>query len=1007
MKQLINDGWFFAKLPCGSTLEQAENAGFTPVTLPHDWLIVQDDLYESSDAWYRRETTLPEGFKGTAMLRFDGVYMDCDVILNGEVLYSHPYGYTAFDVPLTGKMRPGTNMVYVHIRHRSPNSRWYSGSGIYRDVHLVLLPEQHLVPDGISLREKETENGWTLEVNAETAGTGTMPFRCELSDHTGEIVSSADGSCFGEKASALLQIRNARPWSTEDPYLYTLTVRYGKQTEVFKIGLRSVFMDPKRGFLLNGKPIRFRGVCLHHDLGALGSAFHEKAARRQIMLMKDMGANAIRTSHNPPASSFLDLCDELGMLVVDEGFDMWERCKTEYDYSRFFPAWASTDVASWVRRDRCHPCVVMWSIGNEIYDMHADIRGTEVTRFLSETVRSHDQARHAFVTFGCNYMAWEGGQRCAAYVDAVGYNYGEKLYFAHHKEHPDWFIFGSETGSVLSSRGVYHFPMDRNIMSDDDEQCSALGNSNTSWGAENILTLILDDLRHPFSLGQFVWSGIDYIGEPTPYHTRSSYFGQADTACFPKDSYYLFQCFWTSKPVTHIGVSWDWNEGQMIDIPVITNGAEAELFLNGRSLGRKRTFPEENTYILPVWRIPFYPGELKAVSYDNRGRVLGEDARFTPGETEHLILEAEDPALLADGHDLAFIRIQAVDGNQHPVDNARDRVSIHVTGGGELAGTDNGDSTDSDGYHDCCRRLFNGKLLAIVRSNGKEEPVCVRVSGCRCGETELLLPVINADRVNKSPVIHNRRPCKEPMRIPARRIDLKAQGSCRLTPSNPLCSFHYRVLPEDAENHPITWQITNPDTIPVPNASFNVSGSIVTVRAESDGQYFLRALWGERPGKTDFISQIGFTAEGFGTKAFDAYGYISAGFYDIIEGEIGAGNEKGISFAMDGASMIGFSRIDFGESGSDTLYADIFALNSDLYELELLTGEAGEPPAFSTKLTYQKPSIWNVYQRETWRLPVRLTGIRSVCFRAYAKFHLRGFGFLQMPENEPSEISGH
>ena len=250
----------------------------------------------------------------------------------------------------------------------------------------------------------------------------------------------------------------------------------------------------------------------------------------------------------------------------------------------------------------------MWSIGNEIYDIHADQKGKEITQLLCDEVRIHDPLFHAYTTFGCNYMPWEGGKRCAEIVDAVGYNYGEKLYEDHHALHSDWVIYGSETASVLSSRGIYHFPIEQSIMSEADRQCSALGNSNTSWGAESLVKILIDDEKNAFSMGQFIWSGIDYIGEPTPYHTRSCYFGQADTACFPKDSYYLFQSFWNENKMIHIGVSWDWNPGQMIDIPVITNCDTAELFLNGRSLGQKDIDRTDSERCVPVWKVPFLPG---------------------------------------------------------------------------------------------------------------------------------------------------------------------------------------------------------------------------------------------------------------------------------------------------------------------------------------------------------------------------------------------------------------
>ena len=993
MQILINDGWSYAKLPSGSTLQDADAARFEPVDLPHDWLIWQeDDLYQTADAWYRRMIELPADHDPVVLIRFDGVYMDCDILLNGELIATHPYGYTAFDVPLTGKLLEGQNIITVHIRYQSPNSRWYSGSGIFRDVSLIILPEDHMIQDSLYLKENQTDGQWRLLVSVKTAGNTEQPFVCTVYDSDGAAVSCAQGKYTDGTAEACLTIPDGKVWSPESPYLYQLSICYGAQKENYRIGLRSVLMDPEHGLLLNGKHIKLKGVCLHHDLGALGAAFHEKAARRQLNLMKKMGANAVRTSHNPPASAFLDLCDEMGILVIDEAFDMWERPKTEFDYARFFREWYRTDVASWIRRDRRHPCVIMWSIGNEIYDIHADFRGTEVTKQLADEVRIHDPMQHAYVTFGCNYMPWTGGQRCAEIVDAVGYNYGEKLYHQHHAEHPGWVIYGSETGSVLSSRGIYHFPIAQSIMSDADRQCSALGNSNTSWGAESLSRILTEDQKTVFSLGQFIWSGIDYIGEPTPYHTRSCYFGQADTACFPKDSYYLFQSFWTDSKMIHIGVTWDWNPGQMIDVPVMTNCFEAELFLNGYSMGRKKVDQSDYIRSVPLWRLPFSPGEICAVGYDAEGRTICEDRRVTPEETDHLVLSCEDPFLLSDGWDITFVTVAAADKNGNPVENARDRIKVSVSGGGRLIGTDNGDSTDPDSYKADCRRLFSGKLLLIIASNGLNEDVDICV--CRTGgiTDRITIPVRKTARKRGISCIQKAY-CKPlPEMIHARRIHIKALDSISLSPGNPECRFSFRVLPENSTNASIVWQVTNAAGIDSPFAGISAGSNVVTVRVHGDGTYYLRALCMERKCCT-FISQTEFTASGFGSPALDPYTYVSAGLYDLHEGDIGAGNEKGIAFSRDGNSMIGFSCVDFGKTGSDVITADIFALNGEPYDIEFGVSSAGHEEKHICTLHYQKPSIWNVYQPQTWRIPERLTGVCSLYFRMKDKIHMRGFSF--------------
>lgn len=993
MQILMNDGWSFAKLPSGSVFADADNAGFNPVDLPHDWLIWQEDnLYENADAWYRRTIELPDEHEPNVFIRFDGVYMDCDVFLNGELIKSHPYGYTAFDVSLTGRIRKGKNQLTVHIRHQSPNSRWYSGSGIFRDVFLMLLPQDYMIPDSLYLAEKQTGEDWKLDVTANTAGVSEQRFLCTIKDHAGRCITETEGDCSNGTAKASLIIPKGKAWSPENPYLYHLEVRYGTHCECYKIGLRSVLLDPNKGLLLNGKQTKLKGVCLHHDLGALGSAFHPKAARRQLNMMKKMGANAVRTSHNPPASSFLDLCDEMGFMVVDEAFDMWERPKTEYDYARFFNEWYSNDIASWIRRDRRHPSVIMWSIGNEIYDIHADQKGQEITKKLCDEVRIHDPLKHAYTTFGCNYMPWEGGQRCAEIVDAVGYNYGEKLYEYHHDFHPDWVIYGSETASVLSSRGIYHFPIEQSIMSEADRQCSALGNSNTSWGAESLVKILIDDEQNTFSMGQFIWSGIDYIGEPTPYHTRSCYFGQADTACFPKDSYYLFQSFWNENKMIHIGVSWDWNPGQLIDIPVITNCSAAELFLNEKSMGRKEIDRHDPERCVPVWKIPFIPGEIRAVGYDGSGNQVCEKRCVTPGETHHLVMTSENPYILSDGWDLVFVDISAADQSGNPVENARDYVKISVSGGGRLLGTDNGDSTDPDGYKADCRRLFSGKLLAIIASNGKQEDVSVCLTRTN-GETyRLTIPVRNA--LPKQGISFLQQAASKPLTstVHARKIKIEPLGPTTLNSQMPECRFRWTILPEDATDYSVTWQVTNAAGIESPYVRITEKNDIVTVRAYGDGSYYLRALCIEDQ-CCAFISQFEFSASGMGSPALNPYQYISAGLYDCHEGDIGAGNEKGIAFSRDGESMVGFSCVDFGRTGSDTITADIFALNGDAYNIELSASSPGQKKRRIGMLHYQKPSIWNVYQAETWRLPERLTGIQSLFFTMNDKIHMKGFSF--------------
>ena len=995
MKTLLNDGWEYLKLPAESTIEQALlSEDWSPVDLPHDWLIWQHkDLYENADAWYRRELYM-DHVPETCMIHFDGVYMDCDVLLNGRVVCSHAYGYTAFYADLTEKLQVGKNRICVHIRHRSPNSRWYSGSGIFRDVHLIELPADHIVPDSFYLKERENDGGWELDISAETKGTDRVLFSCSVCDADGTAV--ATGQQYSEQGFVRLklQMKGIFVWDVDHPYLYSLQYQYGSETGRISFGMRSIEFTSDRGMILNHRPLKIHGVCLHHDLGALGSAFHRKAARRQLLLMKEMGANAVRTSHNPPASAFLDLCDELGMLVVDEAFDMWERPKTEFDYARFFRQHEKEDIALWVRRDRCHPSVIMWSVGNEIYDMHADLRGTEVCRMLMNQVREHDPEEHAVVTFGCNYMPWEGGQRCADIVKVAGYNYGEKYYEDHHRKHPDWIIYGSETASVLSSRGIYHFPAEKSIMSESDLQCSSLGNSNTSWGALDLKKMIVDDLKCPFSLGQFIWSGIDYIGEPTPYHTRSCYFGQADTACFPKDSYFLFQSIWSGREVLHIGVSWDWNAGQLIDVPVMTSFGRVELLVNGKSLGIREADWKDAQSCLPVWKVPFEPGKLTARALDENGQVLREESKYTPGDTAELCLSAEEEELMSDGNDLAFVTVQAKDASGNPVENARDRITAEVSGGGYLVGTDNGDSSDADGYKENCRSLFSGKLLLIIASNGKKEDTVISVHSTGGLTSELILRSADADILPGTSCLQRIASSENAQKgIPVRKIEI-VPLECRLfTSEHPSRSFTWKLHPEDAQFSQVEWQITNEAGILSPFTSFDAGEDRVNVTLTGDGKFFLRAMGGNSSDHPEIISQIELTGEGIGSPPLDPYGFVCAGLYDIHMGDIGTGNEKGIAFSRDGISMVGFSSIDFGKAGSDLLKVSVFALDDKAYDIELFDGDPRSAGKLISVLRYQKPSIWNTYQEESYRLPVRLEGNHTICFRMAQKVHMKGFVF--------------
>ena len=992
MRKLWNDGWQFVKLPLGSAYQEMERAEKTPVTLPHDWLIAQPEkLYESADGWYVKTLNAGEIGDKVVFLDFDGVYMDADVLLNGQVLCTHHYGYTPFFADLTDRLKPGGNEIAVHIRHQSPNSRWYSGAGIYRDVNLLVLPRRYMAPDGFQVNTAWADGAWTVCVQAEVAGAGETLPEAMLRTPEGKILAAGAMEKAEGGAAISWTLENIRPWSLKTPVLYTLELTLGEQTETISVGFRQTEFTPDRGFFLNGEPVKLHGVCLHHDLGALGAAFYEKAAERQLRVMMGMGVNAVRTSHNPPARQLLDLCDRLGILVMDELYDMWEMSKTAYDNARFFPETYAADVASWVRRDRCHPSVILWSIGNEIYDMQASSRGQYWTKTLMDEVRRHDRS-HAPVTFASNYMPWEGAQQCAQIVKLPGYNYAEKYYADHHEKHPDWVIYGSETGSLLYSRGIYHFPFRESILAEEDLQCSALLNSNTSWGAQDIRKMVVDDLLTPYSLGQFIWSGIDYIGEPTPYHTRNCYFGQTDTACFPKDAYYYYQALWTDAPMVHIGVYWDWNEGQLIDVPVMTNGAYAELFLNGQSLGKKKVDRESAEGSLPLWQVPFAPGVLKACAYDEKGALLCQTERRSFGEAQALALSAERQSLLSGCGDIAFITVTALDGEGRTVENAVDRVRVQVEGSGVLLGVDNGDSTDRDGYQARSRRLFSGKLLLMVGAQESGE-IRVRVSGEGLNGAEMTLKVSEGPRTRPPFPDLCREDRTEEKHI--RRIALKALSSTALTPEHPQVAVEVAALPQSAMAQPLSFRIVNAQGVDMPAASIRQEKNRVIVSAQGDGCMYLRCSARNGYEHARVLSSLEITASGFGPMGLDPYGFVAGALAGIREGDIGAGNEQGIAFARDGESAAGFAHVDFGPAGSDEITLPVFALNDDLYHIKLWDGMPSQGGRLIAALPYQKKSIWNTYQAETYRLPQALRGVHTIAFSMDCKIHLKGFSFTR------------
>ncbi len=991
MRQLFNDGWQFLLAEPGCGIKEVRARDKEALCLPHDWAIGDvSRFYQTADGWYFKSldsALIPAGHE-RVLLHFDGVYMDSCVYLNGERVAEHHYGYTAFYADLSGGLQPGANEIAVQVRYRCPNSRWYSGAGIFRDVTLLSFRSAHLVPDGLAVRTERSGRGWKLTLRAETVDAEGQSVRAALYDGENclwQAEAAADDS--GIRLTA--ELTDIRPWDLEDPKLYRLELSLLDQAERVNIGFRETVFSPEEGFFLNGRHVKLHGVCLHHDLGALGAAFHKDAARRQLRVMQEMGVNAVRTSHNPPASAFLDLCDEMGILVDDEAYDMWERPKTEFDNARFFPDTWREDVAAWVRRDRCHPSVILWSIGNEIQDVFLGERGYQWNCRLTDEVRKHDVLNHARVTFGSNYMPWEGAQRAAEYVKLPGYNYAESHYEAHHQAHPDWVIYGSETSSMVQSRGVYHFPMAEDILCEEDEQCSGLLNSKTSWGIQSLPKMLVDDRKCRYSLGQFVWAGIDYIGEPTPYSTKNSYFGQADTACYPKDPYYFYQSMWSGRPMIHIGVSWKWNRGQLIDVPVMTSCAAAELLLNGVSLGKKVVDQDDERACLPVWQVPYADGVLEARGYDKDGKLLVRDTVCSYSDPVALTVSAETPEVRAGG--LTFLTVQALDADGHPVADANVPVTVRVSGAGKLMGLDNGDSTDETSYRSDCKRMFSGKLLAIVGAEAAGG-IRVTVSSSGLASAEIALQAAPCVSAHPLPTV---RPRHEALQSAPwiRRIDLEPLGASVLTPEHPEADFRVRREPAGAAGN-ITLRVTTAQGVDFPGAEVRwLDGDTARVSAKADGAFYLRAAATNGTQRTRVLSTYPIRAEGLGKVTLDPYALVAGSLADRRDGEIAPGNERGIAFDREGPSGVGFSRVDFGPVGSDTVELPIFALDDRVHEIWLWDGWPDQGGKLLTVCPYQKHSIWNSYQSQSFRLPAPLTGLHDLYFGAVEKVHFKGFRF--------------
>jgi beta-galactosidase len=758
----FNDGWkFYLGDASGAEQPTFSDTSWTSLTVPHDWSPALgfdknspggggSGFMDGGVGWYRKAFTLDQSYSGKRILiEFDGVYMNSQVWINGTSLGSWPYGYTTFQYDLTPYVKfDGSNVIAVRVDNKQPNSRWYTGSGIYRNVWLTVLNPVHIAFGGAfittpTVSATSATVSVATEIENHSTSSTSVKVKTSIYDPSGALVTSdttsaSDVAANGKTtlAQPSLTVSNPQLWSIDSPTLYQAKVelQVGDQTVdtyTNPIGLRWTKFDPNTGFFLNDKSMKLWGQCMHHDLGALGAAVSVRAIERQLQILKGMGTNGIRTSHNPPAPELLDLADRMGFVIMDESFDVWEQGKDPaYDYHLYFNDWAQRDIQAHVRRDRNHPSVIMWSIGNEI----SGATVATATK-LRDWVKALDTTRP--VTWGANHMKDDQGQRAvAAILDLQGYNYfvgdantdtGNFQLDNDHKTNASWKIFGSEELSNVKSRGIY-YTQNQDLhwtgCQASTKQCTSY---DVGWGdGFNTEEMYLINMKRPFFFGQFDWTGFDYGGEPTPYGgqwpAKSSYFGIVDTAGFPKDIYYFYQSKLTTEPMVHILPHWNWSAGTTVWVWVYSNCDSVELFLNDKSQGSK-SFSSDTTTRLE-WNVAWASGTLRAEG-KRGGSVVATQEITTAGQAAQVKLTADRTEITADGRDLMFVTADIQDENGVFVPTATNNVAFTVSGPGKIAGVDNGDPTDTTSYTSPKRNAFSGKVLAIVQSTGATGQITV------------------------------------------------------------------------------------------------------------------------------------------------------------------------------------------------------------------------------------------------------------------------------------------
>ena len=809
METMLSDGWQFSH----------DQQTWQEVSVPHDWAIsgpfdkkwdlqtvaiVQNGETEATEksgrsgalpwigkGFYKRTFTIPADFKGHAELLFDGAMAEPHVIVNGKEAGFWPYGYNTFRVDITDFVKPGDNLLEVNLQNLEESSRWYPGAGIYRPVKLITTDKTHLDDWSLVVRATDMKKKDLLTVEVDGKVVNVPPVtKPNVVTMANVIITTPDGETINSDDIRLaadgsfrtgFYIKNPKLWSPETPYLYTVTANVNRvdwngpeevydgqsyellDCKTFKTGLRTVRVSREHGFQLNGQTRKIKGVCLHHDLGPLGAAVNKAALIRQIKMMKAMGCDAIRTSHNMPSQWQMEICDSLGMMVMAESFDMWIYPKCKNGYARFFREWADKDITNLVLANRNHPSIIMWSIGNEIPEQGSEV-GRQIAIRLQGLCHALDPTRP--VTQGCDRVDDAIASGFMQAMDVPGFNYRLHRYQYGIEHLPQGFLLGSETASTVSSRGVYKFPVviddnsrysswakgyDPKAILKADGQCSGYDTEYCAWSNLPDDDWVWQD-DNAWVIGEFVWTGFDYLGEPTPFDeywpSRSSYFGICDLAGLPKDRYYLYRSHWNTREHTiHLLPHWTWDKerrGEVTPVYCYTDYPEAELFVNGISQGRISKNPAErlDRYRLRWNEVKYEPGELKVVVYDEHGKPAGEQIVRTAGKPAKLQLDLwtqhDAHFLKADGDDLAFVTVSLMDAKGTLVPEADDQLTFEVTGAGRFEAVCNGDATSLESFKQPTMKLFKGQLVVVVRSSKQAGTITLKVKDAKRKLTKTL-----------------------------------------------------------------------------------------------------------------------------------------------------------------------------------------------------------------------------------------------------------------------------